>query len=289
MPALPNILVTGANGQLGRSLRKISATYPPFAFIFLSREDMPVHHPEMIRHSFEAWHPQYCINCAAYTAVDRAEEEKEKAFIINGNAVGSLAGICREFNIKLIHISTDYVFDGNTTIPYRETDPVNPINVYGASKLMGEELCSQQNPEAIIIRSSWVYSEFGKNFVRTMLRLQHEKNEINVVNDQFGSPTYASDLAEAILKIIAGEKWTPGIFHFSNAGTVSWYEFASEIKQQTHARCKINPVSTQEYPTLAKRPAYSVLNTEKIRQTYHLRMHDWKQSLAACLVELTGK
>src|SRR5258705_5273485 len=186
------ILVTGSNGQLGKELKKISASFPQFDFIFLSKEDLPVHHFEMLRHYFNTYQPQYLINCAAYTAVDRAEQEKDRAFHINAEAVGVLAAVCKEHQCRFIHISTDYVFDGTATIPYKEDSPTNPQSVYGASKLEGEKQAMQFNPDPIIIRTSWVYSEFGKNFVRTMLKLLQEKQEINVVNDQFGSPTYAA-------------------------------------------------------------------------------------------------
>ncbi len=286
MASIPKILVTGANGQLGRSIKKISSGYPQLEFIFLSREDMPIHHAEMIRNCFAAWQPQFCVNCAAYTAVDRAEEEKEKAFQVNGDGVGWLAHACRDHDTSLIHISTDYVFDGRSSKPYKEDDITDPVNIYGASKLKGEKLCREQDPQSIIIRSSWVYSEFGKNFIRTMLKFLPEKEEINVVNDQFGSPTYAHDLAETILQIIAGPQWLPGIYHFCNEGIISWYDLAVEIKKMIRANCRINAISTNEYPTLAKRPAYSVLNTEKIRQAFHLQLKDWKKSLAACLDEL---
>jgi dTDP-4-dehydrorhamnose reductase len=289
MTSIPKILVTGANGQLGKSIKKISPVYPQFEFVFLSREDMPIHHAAMIRNCFAAWRPQFCINCAAYTAVDRAEEEKEKAFQVNGDGVGYLAHACKEFEARLVHISTDYVFDGRSLKPYTEDDITNPLNVYGASKLKGEELCLEQDPQSIIIRSSWVYSEFGKNFIRTMLKLLREKEEINVVKDQLGSPTYAHDLAETILKIIAGPPWLPGIYHFCNEGIISWYDFAREIKKMIRANCRINAVSTNEYPTLARRPAFSALNSGKIMHTFHLQLHDWKESLAACLGELSEK
>ena len=199
----PKILVTGANGQLGKELKQLVSLYPQIDFIFLSREDLPINNFELLRDTFQLHQPKFCINCAAYTAVDKAESEKELAFIINGEAVGVMAAISKEYNTWFIHISTDYVFDGKGTIPYKEESPTNPQCVYGASKLEGEKQALQFNPESIIIRTSWVYSEYGKNFVKTILKLLHEKEEINVVNDQLGSPTYAADVAEVILKIIA--------------------------------------------------------------------------------------
>jgi dTDP-4-dehydrorhamnose reductase len=292
------ILVTGSNGQLGKELKKIAASFPHpiaigFEFVFLSKEDLPIHHFEMVRHYFNTWHPQYCINCAAYTAVDRAEQEKDMAFQINGEAVGLLAAVCKEHQCKFIHISTDYVFDGTATVPYQEDSPGNPQSVYGASKLEGEKRALNLNPDSIIIRTSWVYSEYGKNFVRTMVKLMKEKEEINVVNDQFGSPTYAADLAEVILEIIVklpthDSRLTThgGIYNFSNQGIISWYDFAVEIKRLTGSDCKINPITTSQYPTAAKRPAYSVLDTTKIKKTFGIQLKDWKESLAVCIAAL---
>jgi dTDP-4-dehydrorhamnose reductase len=284
MNNLPKILVTGANGQLGKELRDIAPNFPQFEFIFLSREDLPIHHFELLRNFFNALKPDYCINCAAYTAVDRAESEKELAFQVNGEAVGVLAAVCKEHQTKFIHISTDYVFDGNATTPYTENIPPHPLSVYGASKLEGEKQALQLNPDCIIIRTSWVYSSYAKNFVKTMLRLINERNEIGVVNDQLGSPTYAADLAEAILQIIVN--WTPGIYNFSNKGIITWYDFALAIKELSGGNCKINSITTAEFPTAAKRPAYSGLDKTKIQKTFGIKLKDWKESLAVCLEKL---
>ena len=289
MAKKPIILVTGANGQLGKELKQIAPAYSQYEFVFLSREDLPIHHFEMVRHYFKTYQPQYLINCAAYTSVDRAEQEKERAFQINGEAVGVLAAICKENNCRFIHISTDYVFDGTATTPYKEIFPPHPVNAYGASKLEGETQALQFNPESIIIRTSWVYSEFGKNFVRTMVKLMKEKEEINVVNDQIGSPTYAADLAEAIMEIINNQQSTintQGIFHFSNEGVISWYDFALAIKELAGSNCRINPIPTSQYPTPAKRPAYSVLDTKKIQETFGIQLKDWRESLRICLSRL---
>jgi dTDP-4-dehydrorhamnose reductase len=291
------ILVTGANGQLGQEIKQLSASWPQYEFIFLSKEDLAIHQVEQVRHSFKTYHPQYCINCAAYTAVDKAETEKDMAFRVNAEAVGVLAAVCKEYNCRFIHISTDYVFDGTATVPYKEDATTNPQNVYGASKLEGEKLALQHNPDSIIIRTSWVYSEFGKNFVKTMLRLMKEKEEISVVNDQYGSPTYAADLAEAIVQIIAdlpnhhrhpeqseGTQLTHhGVFNYSNEGVINWYEFATAIKELSGSQCEINPVPASSYPTPARRPAWSVLDKAKIQQTFGIKMKDWKQSLAECI------
>ena len=286
MEMKPKILVTGANGQLGKELQKIAASYSQFEFIFLSKKDLPIHHFKMLRDYFSVYHPAYLINCAAYTAVDRAEQEKILAFQVNAEAVGVLAAICKENNTKFIHISTDYVFDGKASEPYKEDSLTNPQTVYGASKLEGEKEALKYDPDSIIIRTSWVYSEYGKNFVRTMLKLMKEKEEINVVNDQVGSPTYAGNLAEVIMQIISTGKWIPGIYHFCNKGIISWYEFAFAIKELTGSNCKINPISTSGYPTPAKRPAYSVLNTSKVNETFDIQLKNWKESLTACLSHL---
>jgi dTDP-4-dehydrorhamnose reductase len=280
------ILVTGSNGQLGKELKLLAASFPQFEFIFLSREDLPIHHFEMVRHYFNTYHPQYVINCAAYTAVDRAEQERELAFQVNAEAVGVLAAICNANHAQLIHISTDYVFDGTAIAPYKEDAATNPQSVYGASKLEGEKQALQLNPNTIIIRTSWVYSQFGKNFVKTMLKLMEEKESITVVNDQVGNPTYAADLAEVILQIIASQQWQPGIYHYSNTGNISWYDFAVAIKELTRSNCNVSPIPTTQYPTPAKRPGYSVLDTAKIQQSFGMGLKNWKESLASCIEKL---
>ncbi|MGE5108952.1 MAG: dTDP-4-dehydrorhamnose reductase [Sphingobacteriales bacterium] len=287
----PVILVTGANGQLGKELKDIVYLYPQFNFIFLSKEDLPIHHFELVRNYFEITRPDFCINCAAYTAVDKAESEKELAFQINGEAVGVLAAVCKKYHTKFIHISTDYVFDGTATVPYAETSATYPQTIYGASKLEGEKQALQYNTDSIIIRASWVYSYHGKNFVKTMLRLMEEKNEINVVNDQVGSPTYAGDLAKTIMDIIINCQLSTvnsiqGIYHYSNDGIISWYDFAVAIKELTGSNCIIHPVATSQYPTPAKRPHYSVFNKEKIIRTFKLEIPFWKDSLKKCLEKL---
>lgn len=287
----PKILVTGANGQLGKELRSLADHHRIFEFIFLSREDLPIHHFELVRTYFEVTQPAYCINCAAYTAVDRAEQEREIAFQVNGEAVGILAAVCKKNHTKLVHISTDYVFDGTSSTPYKEDDPTGPVSTYGASKLEGEKQAMHFNDESIIIRTSWLYSSHGHNFVRTMIRLMNERSEISVVNDQVGAPTYARDLAEAIIKIIidaelSAESWKPGIYHYSNAGRISWYDFAVVIKEMINSNCKVNPISTSEYPTPAKRPAYSLLDTGKISKTFAVGIPDWRQSLGDCIAKL---
>lgn len=291
MSRKPKILVTGGNGQLGKELQELAPGYSQFEFFFLTREDMPIDQFELVRNYFNTLKPAYCVNCAAYTAVDKAESEKDLAFQINGEAVGVLAAVCKEHNTKFIHLSTDYVFNGEGTYPYTENFPTDPINVYGASKLEGENEAAQLNTGSIIIRTSWVYSAFGKNFVKTMIRLMNEKDEIKVIDDQIGSPTYAADIAEVILKIIAKSEaqissWKPGLYNFTNEGILSWYDFALAIKEITGSPCEIRPIPTSEYPTPAKRPAYSVLDKTKIQETFGIQLKDWKESLAICIEKI---
>ena len=284
----PLVLVTGANGQLGKELRQLETKWPEFEFLFLSREDLPIHHFELVRNFFKATHPSFLINCAAYTAVDKAEQEEELAFQINAEAVGVLAAICKEQDCKFVHVSTDYVFDGLANRPYREDDLTNPQGVYGASKLAGEKEAVLLNPDAVIIRTSWVYSSFGKNFVKTILRLLQEKPSVSVVDDQIGSPTYAADLAVAILEIISLKSWKPGVYHFSNEGEISWCAFAKAIAALTHSNTPVQAITTAEFPTPAKRPAWSVLDKSKIKAVYGIKIRPWKESLADCL-ELLSK
>jgi dTDP-4-dehydrorhamnose reductase len=279
----PVILVTGSNGQLGKELKQIADNYSQFNFVFASREDLKLHHFGLVENFFIATKPQYCINCAAYTAVDKAEAEQDMAMLVNGEAVGNLAAVCKKYQTKLIHISTDYVFDGESETPYKEGDATGPINTYGKSKLLGEQLCMKEDDDAIIIRTSWVYSSFGHNFVKTMMRLMNERNELNVVADQIGSPTYAADLANATMDIISSGKWESGIYHYSNEGKISWYEFAQAIKAITGSKAAVHPIETAQYPTPARRPHYSLLNKEKIKSIYAVAVPEWKEGLKKCI------
>jgi dTDP-4-dehydrorhamnose reductase len=280
------ILVTGSNGQLGNELKELASSYPQFQFLFFDREQLSINDKAAIERTFKEHQPAYLINCAAYTAVDKAELEKELANTINGIAVGILASACKQYETKFIHISTDYVFNGKASTPLKETDAVDPANAYGASKLLGEQRAFQNNSETIIIRTSWVYSSYGKNFVKTMVRLMSEKESIGVVNDQYGSPTYAADLAEAIMQIISSRKWQGGIYNFSNEGIISWFDFANEIKRLINSICVIHPLATEQFPTPAKRPKYSVLDKTKIKETFPVQLKNWKESLQNCIDKL---
>ena len=280
---MKKILVTGANGQLGQCLQKISSQFEEFEFIFTDSETLDITNKEEVNDFFWQNAPDFCINAAAYTAVDLAETDIEKAFLVNADGTENLAEACAENNAQFIHVSTDYVFDGENNLAYTEEDFTNPLGVYGASKLAGDELALEVNPCSVILRTSWVYSEFGKNFVKTMLNLFATKEELNIVADQFGQPTNANDLAEGIMKIIKSEKITPGIFNFSNLGRISWFDFAEKIAELSEAKIKLNAIETSQYPTPAKRPKNSVLDLDKISKTYAVQLKPWEESLEDCV------
>jgi len=282
------ILVTGANGQMGNELQVLAPGFPDYRFLFATKEELNIANALTAEKYFSEHTIDFCINCAAYTAVDKAETDSENAFLINATAVATLATACNQNNAQLIHISTDYVFDGTANVPYKETDKTNPVSVYGKSKLQGEAWAMQNAPSTIIIRTAWLYSSFKANFVKTMLRLMKEKESINVVSDQFGCPTYAADLAMAIMHIITSgkSKEQPGMYHYSNAGITNWYEFAVAIKKLSGSNCIVNSITTDQYPTAAKRPAYSVLDSSKIKETFKLHTPNWENSLQKCLALL---
>ena len=278
------ILIIGANGQLGNCFRKISSDYEDrFEFDFTDSEILDITDRDQVSDYFYDFKPDFCINASAYTAVDLAETESEKAFAVNAEGVRNLAQACAENNTVFIHISTDYVFDGNTNISYSEDDFTNPQGVYGASKREGEELALDLQPKTIILRTSWLYSEFNKNFVKTMLHLFSVKDELGIVADQFGQPTNANDLAEAVMTIINKEPKTYGIFHFSNYPETNWFDFAEKIAEFSGSKIKLKAITTPEFPTPAKRPKRSTMALDKIEEVYHIEPRHWENSLQECI------
>ena len=279
-----NLLVTGSNGQLGSEIRALSSAYTNNYF-FTDKHMLDIANKEDIQNFIEVNDINIIINCAAYTAVDKAEDDEVNADKINHLAVKYLATIAKERNIKLIHVSTDYVFDGTNHKPYSEVDMTHPNGVYGQTKLDGEKVLQEINPkDAIIIRTSWVYSSYGANFVKTMLRLGKEKEQLGVIFDQVGTPTYARDLAKTILEIVPKiDNKKVEIYNYSNEGVLSWYDFAKEIMSMAKLNCQINPIETKEYPTPATRPHYSLLNKSKIKEHFSITIPYWKDSLDECL------
>lgn len=281
-----NILVTGANGQLGSEL-KVLAANTNFHFIFTDVEELDLTNASAVNAFFEKQNIDYCINCAAYTAVDKAEANEAVARLINVEAVRHLAQACKLHHAILVHISTDFVFAGDTTAPLIETDTPEPLSIYGQTKLDGEQAALQNNPRTLVLRTAWLYSSFGNNFVKTMIRLGQERDELQIVSDQVGTPTYAADLAGAILSIIFSDKLVSegayGIYHFSNLGLASWYDFAMSIFEMKGIHVRVLPILTQDYPTPARRPAYSVLDKSKIQETFGLQIPYWRDSLRRCI------
>jgi len=278
------ILVIGSQGQLASELRAISSGFPHLELRFLPKEEIDITQVLDIEKNVRVYLPKVIINCSAYTAVDKAESEIDQAKLINVKAVENLAIVSKKFDLHLIHISTDFVFDGLENKPRVESDSVHPLSVYGRTKLEGETKIIASGASFSIIRTSWLYSSFGNNFVKTMLRLGREKDQISVVNDQIGSPTYARDLAQMILENVNGLIQNKNeIFHFSNEGEASWYDFAVETMNQKNLHCKVNPIPTVQYPTPAKRPAYSLLDKSKIKSKLGISIAPWKDSLKSCL------
>jgi dTDP-4-dehydrorhamnose reductase len=277
------ILVTGSNGQLGSELRELSLFQDQYEWIFTDWQELDLSDLQNLADNITTVSPDLIINCAAYTAVDKAEEEFELADVLNHQAVAIMAKWTFANNCKFIHVSTDYVFNGTSSIALNEDAPTAPVNIYGKTKLAGENACLIGNPQSIIIRTSWVYSSYGANFVKTMSRLMKEKDTLNVVNDQIGSPTYAADLAQAILDILNHSNWQAGIYNYSNEGEISWYEFALAIKEIGGFECKVSGILSSQYPTPAKRPSFSLLDKSKIKATYSLLIQDYKGSLRKCM------
>lgn len=285
-----NILVTGSNGQLGNEIRELSVN-SPHNFYFTDIDDINIVKPGVLDDFVEKNPVDFIINCAAYTAVDKAETDRDNAFLINAIAVDFLVDAAKKCGATLIHTSTDYVFDGTKNTPYDEEDATIPQSAYGDTKNEGEKLVLYSDINAIIIRTSWLYSTFGNNFVKTMLRLGAEKDEINVVFDQVGSPTYGKELARGILNIVDKLQIDPNnpvqeIYHFANEGVASWYDFACEIFRQKGIKCKVNPVDTSQFPTPAKRPAFSVLSKQKVKDDFGITIPHWVESLEEMLANL---
>lgn len=280
---MKKILVTGSSGQLGSELKVLSENYSQYEWVFANRTQVSLDDTKLLKEQLNIIQPDIILNCGAYTAVDKAELETELADLVNHQAVQVLAAFAKAHEVKLVHISTDYVFDGKSSIALNEGASTNPINVYGATKRAGELVSLAANPDVLIIRTSWVYSRFGTNFVKTMQRLLKERDTLGVVNDQIGSPTYAADLAQAMMDIVNNHNWVPGIYNYSNEGELSWYEFVLAIQEITGDSCEVSGIPSSSYPTPAARPAFSLLDKTKIKEVYGVAVPDYKESLKRCL------
>jgi dTDP-4-dehydrorhamnose reductase len=283
------ILVTGANGQLGWELGQLAAAYPAFEFVLVDRSQLDLSFPETFEKIIQTIAPDCIVNTAAYTAVDKSETEKELSYTVNATAVQALASICKNLAIPFITYSTDYVFDGEATQPYTISTKVDPVNYYGSTKAAGEKMAMEANEDTIIVRTSWVFSSHGNNFVKTMMRLMKERAQLNIVADQKGRPTYAKDLAIATMQMIeamnAG-KSIKGVYHYANQGETTWYDFAAKIKAIAGLSCDLQPIETKDFPTPAKRPAYSVLDTTKIEQDLAIDIRHWEDALKDCIDQM---
>jgi dTDP-4-dehydrorhamnose reductase len=290
--AMHKLLVTGANGQLGWELGQLAKAYPAFEFVLVDRSQLDLIFPETFEKIIQTIAPDCIINTAAYTAVDKSETEKALSYTVNATAVQTLASFCKKLAIPFMTYSTDYVFDGEATEPYLSSTKMDPVNYYGSTKAAGETLAMEANENTIIIRTSWVFSSHGNNFVKTMMRLMKERDQLNIVADQKGRPTYAKDLAMATMKMIealhAG-KTIKGIYHFANQGETTWYDFAAKIKAIAGLTCDLQPIETKDFPTPAKRPAYSVLDTSRIEEALSLSIPHWEDALTSCMKEIEAK
>lgn len=281
------ILITGANGQLGNELKEVSKNYYGYDFVFTDIDKLDITDKKQTESLIKKTLPDWIINCAAYNLVDKAETENEIALLVNGNAVRNISEAVKGSDCRFIHVSTDYVFDGKSNIPYNEDSLTNPPGAYGRSKLEGEK-ATLLHHASMIIRTSWLYSSYGTNFVKTILARAKEKDSLRVVFDQTGTPTYAADLADAIMKIISGvirnqTAFNPGLYHYSNEGVCSWYDFAAAIVEEAGLTCKILPILSKDYPAAAQRPSYTVLDKTKIKENYNLEIPHWRDSLKKCI------
>ncbi len=283
---MESVLVTGANGQLGAALRNISDRFDGFRFYFTDVDTLDICDKSQVGDYMKSHGISCVVNCAAYTAVDKAEDDEEACMRINCDAVRNIGEIAALLGARVVHVSTDYVFDGCATHPYRESDTTNPASVYGRTKLAGEQALLSSCEDSVIIRTAWLYSETGTNFVKTMLRLGTERDMLGVVADQRGTPTYAGDLADVIKAILTAGSFVPGVYHYTNEGACTWYDFAVKIFELANVKCEVNPLTTAEYPTRAKRPVYSILDKSKIKETYGIRIPAWEDSLSKCLQHL---
>lgn len=281
---MKTLLITGSKGQLGNEMQIAAKNYPEFKFIFTDVEELDICNKTALQYFVAENGVDFIVNCAAYTAVDKAEDDAELCYKINRDAVRNIAEVAGENGLKVVHISTDYVFDGTNHIPYTENDAVCPATIYGKSKLEGENILQQIiSRQAIIIRTSWLYSSFGNNFVKTMLKLGREREKLTVIFDQIGTPTYAAELANVILKVISHKDFVEGIYHFSNEGVCSWYDFTKSIHRLANIQCDVQPIESKDYPTRTPRPNYSVLNKAKIKLVYGLTIPHWEESLVKCI------
>ncbi len=283
---MKRVLVTGARGQLGRSIQERAPQHPSLEFLFMDLAGLDITNPEQVRQVFKEFQPHYCVNCAAYTQVDRAEEEPDRCFEVNAKGVQNLVEACLEYPCVLVQISTDFVFDGGKGLPYSPEDQPNPINVYGQSKYKGEQIVKEGLQAYFIIRTSWLYSEFGNNFFKTMIRLGAERDEIRVVDDQKGSPTYAGDLADFVLMIIEKGSSDYGVYHYSNQGVATWFEFAKRILALNGSGTTVIPIGSDAFGSLARRPLNSVLALDKTMQAFHFQIPAWEEPLRDCLKKM---
>ena len=280
---MDTILITGSHGQLGNEMQQAAARFPAFRFIYTDVEDLDICDKAALDAFVKANAVNVIVNCAAYTAVDKAEDDVELCYKINAEAVRNIGEVAHQNGLKVVHVSTDYVFDGTNYVPYSEDQAVSPNTVYGKSKLAGEQALMETCEQAVILRTAWLYSSFGNNFVKTMIKLGTERDSLNVIFDQIGTPTYAADLADTILKILSHETFTPGMYHFSDEGVCSWYDFTKTIHRIAGITCDVRPIETKDYPARTPRPHYSVLNKAKIKATYGITIPHWEESLERCM------